>query len=78
MGDFSLFYEVYNERKVIYSHIHMATNLPKDGKRIGAVKKRDQVWNPKLKRWTKRDDKKRFLDQMKKKRALFKGVKKTI
>ncbi|MEW6617342.1 MAG: hypothetical protein AB1333_02895 [Patescibacteria group bacterium] len=56
----------------------MATNLPKDGKRTGAIKKRDQVWNPKLKRWTKRDDKKRFLDQMKKKRTLFKGVRKTM
>ncbi len=31
----------------------MATNPPKGAGRVGAVKERDQVYNPKNDRWTK-------------------------
>jgi len=53
----------------------MATNPPKGPGRVGAVKNRDQVYNPKNNRWTKRDDKKQFMDQ-KANAELFKGVSK--
>ena len=54
----------------------MATNAPKGSGRKGAVKKRDQVHNPKNKRWTKRNTaSKKFLDQ-KDNKSPFKGVKK--
>lgn len=53
----------------------MATNGPKGGGRKGAVKKRDQVDNPKNQRWTKRDEKKKFMDQKADKKP-FKGVRK--
>lgn len=53
----------------------MATNPPKgDGHRIGAVKGRTQVFNPKTRDWTKRDaDTGRFLDR-KADAKPFKGV----
>jgi hypothetical protein len=54
----------------------MATNKPKgDGARKGAVKDRDQVYNPKNKTWTKRDGDKKFMDQ-KADQKPFKGVRK--
>jgi hypothetical protein len=55
----------------------MATNPPKgDGKRIGAVKDRSQVFNPKTETWVKRNaDDGRFMDQ-KVDGKPFKGVRK--
>jgi len=53
----------------------MATNPPKGSGRIGAVRDRDQVFNPHNGRWTKRDDEGRFMDQ-KADKAPFKGVRK--
>lgn len=55
----------------------MAKNAPKgDGKRIGAVRRRSQTFNPKNARWTKRDsDTGRFMDQ-KADGEPFKGVRK--
>ena len=55
----------------------MATNPPKgDGHRIGAVKGRSQVYNPRTKTWTKRDDGNgQFMDG-KKDGNPFKGVRK--
>lgn len=54
----------------------MATNPPPGPGRVGAVKKRDQVYNPKNKRWTKRGPKKKFMDQYAEKEHSFKGVRK--
>lgn len=55
--------------------LKMATNPPTgDGHRIGAVKGRTQVFNPKTKTWTKRNSEtKRFMDG-KKDGTPFKGV----
>jgi hypothetical protein len=55
----------------------MATNPPKgDNHRIGAVRDRSQVHNPKTDHWTKRDgDTGRFMDQ-KADKTPFKGVRK--
>ena len=55
----------------------MATNPPKgDNHRVGAVRDRSQVHNPKSDRWVKRDDNTgRFIDQ-KADRDPFKGVRK--
>ena len=55
----------------------MAINKPyNDGHRIGAVKKRTQVFNPQTQRWIKRDmDTGRFMDQ-KANKTPFKGVRK--
>lgn len=55
----------------------MAKNKPYgDGKRVGAVRKRSQVLNPKTRRWTKRDaDTGRFMDT-KSDTKPFKGVRK--
>ena len=57
----------------------MATNPPPGPGRVGAVKKRSQVYNPRTKRWTKIDESKGkghyFIDQMEKKKIPFKGVK---
>ena len=41
----------------------MAKNPPKGAGRRGAVKARDQVYNPSNDRWTKRGPDKRFMDQ---------------
>lgn len=55
----------------------MAKNPPTgDGQRIGAVRDRSQVYNPKTERWTKRDKETgRFIDQ-KDDGTPFKGVRK--
>jgi len=54
----------------------MAKNPPKNNRRRGAVKKRDQVLNPRNKRWVKRNLRTgKFLDQ-KADYALFKGIRK--
>ncbi|MBI5551992.1 MAG: hypothetical protein HY911_10835 [Desulfobacterales bacterium] len=55
----------------------MAINPPKgDGHRIGAVKDRSQVFNPKSETWVKRDTETgRFIDQ-KSDGNPFKGVRK--
>ncbi|WP_199739633.1 hypothetical protein [Flavobacterium sp. LS1R10] len=55
----------------------MATNSPNDNSRIGAVKDRSQVHNPKTGLWTKRDsDTGRFMDVKTSSPAPFKGVRK--
>ena len=54
----------------------MATNSPPGPGRRGEVKKRDQVYSPQNKRWTKRDADKKFMDQMARKAQPFKGVRK--
>ena len=55
----------------------MAKNAPRgDGQRVGAVRDRSQVHNPKNDRWTKRDvETGRFMDQ-KADKDPFKGVRK--
>ena len=54
----------------------MATNAPKGTGRVGAIRHRDQAYNPHNRRWTKRkNDDERFLDQ-KADRKPFKGVRK--
>jgi hypothetical protein len=54
----------------------MATNPPPGKGRIGAVRQRSQVYNPRNRRWTKIDEQtKRFVDQ-KDDRKPFKGVRK--
>lgn len=55
----------------------MATNPSKGPGRIGIVRKRIQVYNPKLKRWTEVNTKThKFINQMVKKNKPFKGVRK--
>lgn len=54
----------------------MAKNPPPGKGRVGAVKHRDQVWNPRNKTWTKRGADKKFTDQYSKKKHPFKGVRK--
>ena len=54
----------------------MATNPPPGPGRRGEVKKRDQVYSPQNKRWTKRGADKKFTDQMARKAQPFKGVRK--
>ncbi|GIU99470.1 MAG: hypothetical protein KatS3mg014_1086 [Actinomycetota bacterium] len=54
----------------------MARNGPKGGGRIGAIRNRSQVFNPRSGRWTKRDATTgRFMDE-KADREPFKGVRK--
>ncbi len=53
----------------------MATNPPKGPGRVGAVRDRDQVYNPKNNRWVKRDDNGQFMDQKADDKP-FKGVRK--
>jgi hypothetical protein len=53
----------------------MATNPPEGPGRRGSVKKRDQVFNPKNKKWTKRGEDKKFIDQ-KSNNKPFKGIRK--
>ena len=54
----------------------MATNPPKGSGRVGAVKDREQVYNPKNNRWVKIDtETHRFIDQ-KADKEKFKGVRK--
>ena len=55
---------------------NMAKNPSKGAGRVGAVKERDQVYNPKNDRWVKRDtDTGKFMDQ-KHDTKPFKGVSK--
>ena len=55
----------------------MAINPPPGKGRIGAVRKRAQVYNPKTKRFVKIDlDTNLFIDQASKKNRKFKGVRK--
>lgn len=55
----------------------MATNPPKGTGRVGAVRKRVQVCNPKNDRWTEIDTSThKFINQMVKKSTKFKGVRK--
>lgn len=51
----------------------MATNPPKGSGRIGAIRNRDQVYNPKNNTWTKRNPHGKFMDQ-KANHDPFKGV----
>lgn len=61
---------------IIPNTTNMATNPPKGPGRVGAVKDRDQVYNPKIGRWTKvNDNTGRFMDQ-KTDGKPFKGVRK--
>jgi hypothetical protein len=53
----------------------MATNPPKGPGRRGAVRDRDQVYNPQNDRWTKRGPDKKFIDQKDDDKP-FKGVRK--
>jgi hypothetical protein len=53
----------------------MATNPPKGPGRKGAVRERDQVYNPHTDTWTKRGPDKKFMDQ-KADDQPFKGVRK--
>lgn len=54
----------------------MATNPPKGPGRVGAIKGREQVYNPKINRWTKINDATgRFIDQKADPKP-FKGVRK--
>jgi hypothetical protein len=53
----------------------MATNPPKGPGRVGAVRDRDQVYNPHNDRWVKRDDSGKFINQ-KADNDPFKGVRK--
>jgi hypothetical protein len=54
----------------------MAINPPKgDGHRIGAVRQRSQVLNPRTKHWTKRGPDGRFMDGKADEKP-FKGVRK--
>ena len=56
----------------------MATNPPKGAGRKGTVKKRDQVFSRRNRRWTKRDmTSGQFMDQ-KKNWVPFKGVHKNV
>ena len=55
----------------------MATNPPKGPGRVGAVRERIQVYNPKINRWTEIDTKtNKFINQMERKDKPFKGVRK--
>lgn len=55
----------------------MAINPPPGKGRVGAVKQRIQVFNPKTERFVKINTKThRFIDQMDRKNTPFKGVKK--
>lgn len=55
----------------------MAVNPPPGKGRVGAVKRRIQVYNPKTHHFVKIDtNTHRFIDQMDKKNVPFKGVRK--
>ena len=54
----------------------MAVNKPYyDGHRIGAIRERTQVYNPRTNHWTKRGSDGRFMDQKADSKP-FKGVRK--
>ncbi|PIQ74673.1 MAG: hypothetical protein COT61_02275 [Candidatus Portnoybacteria bacterium CG09_land_8_20_14_0_10_44_13] len=54
----------------------MAKNPPKGPGRVGAVRDRDQVYNPHNNRWVKRGEDGKFMDQKDDKNHPFKGVRK--
>ncbi len=54
----------------------MATNGPKGGGRVGAVRGRSQTYNPQIHRWIKRDTGNGQLMDQKVDGAPFKGVRK--
>ena len=54
----------------------MATNGGRGKSRVGAVKKRSQVMNPKTGRWTKRDTSTGQFSAMKESPGPYKGVRK--
>jgi len=55
----------------------MAVNPPKGPGRIGAVRDRIQVFNPKIRRWVEIDTRThKFINQMDAKYKPFKGVRK--
>ena len=55
----------------------MAKNPPKGLGRVGSVKNRRQVFNPKIDRWVEIDTKTNlFINQMARKNKPFKGVRK--
>jgi len=55
----------------------MATNPPKGPGRIGAVKHREQVYNPRNNRWTEIDtETNKFINQHHAPKQPFKGVRK--
>jgi hypothetical protein len=53
----------------------MATNPPKGSGRVGAVKERSQVFNPKIQDWVKRGPDGKFMD-IKQDGKPFKSVRK--
>lgn len=53
----------------------MATNPPKGYGRVGAIKNRSQVFNPKNQEWVKRGPDGRFMD-VKEDGKPFKGIRK--
>jgi len=52
----------------------MATNPPKGPGRIGAVRKRIQVFNPKIRKWTEIDTRTHLFINQKADGKKFKGV----
>lgn len=52
----------------------MATNPPKNGRRIGAVRHRSQTYNPKTKQYVKRDTETGKFLNVKQDGTKFKGV----
>ena len=54
--------------------VEMATNKPKNGARIGAVKERSQTFNPKTGLWVKRDTSTGLFIDNKVSGGKFKGV----
>jgi hypothetical protein len=55
----------------------MAKNPPKgDGQRIGAVKERSQLYNPKIEKWVKRDTGTGQFMDVKQNGDKFKGIRK--
>ncbi len=55
----------------------MATNPPIGAGRVGAVRDRKQVYNPKIQRWVEiNTETNKFINQMARKNHPFKGVRK--
>lgn len=71
---------VVREKNGLFSiyleEVHMATNPPKDNRRVGMVRQRSQAFNPTTETWVKRDTETgRFMD-VKSDGTPFKGVRK--
>lgn len=54
----------------------MAKNKPVDSVRIGAVKDRSQIFDPKTGLWVKRDSQTRLFIDVKENGKVFKGIRK--